>query len=54
MAKVYKSHAKLFNENYTYRYNCRWKNTVYYIMYTYFLREIANNMSHGLKKKIIG
>ena len=31
MAKVYKSHAKLFNENYTYRYNCKCKNTVYYI-----------------------
>jgi len=30
MAKVNKSHAKLFNENYTYRYNCKCKNTVYY------------------------
>jgi len=31
MAKSYKSHDKLFNEDYIYRFNCRIKNTVYYI-----------------------
>ena len=30
-SKNYKCHEKLFNENYTYRYNRREKDTVYYI-----------------------
>jgi len=30
-SKNYKRHEKLFNENYTYRYNRREKDTVYYI-----------------------
>jgi len=29
--KNYKRHDKLFNENYSYRFNCQNKNTVYYI-----------------------